>query len=605
MSDEGPRRQPRGRGMMGAAEKPKEFKKTWVKLIKYGKNYLPLILVVVIMACLATAMQVVAPEYLGQLTNEIKNVFVFGSIDMGTVERIGLTLIFLYSAAAAFTLIQGWIMATVTQKISKQMRTDISHKINRLPFRFFHRTSYGDVMSYLTNDIDTIGQTLNQSVTQLITAIAMLVGSAIMMFYTNWLMALTAILSSLAGFALMIIIITKSQKQFNAQQVDLGNVNGHVEEAYTGHTIVKIYNNSRKFKKTFEEINTKLYNSAWKSQFFSGLMMPLMQFIGNFGYVMVCIVGAILVVDGSIPIGVIVSFMIYIRLFTQPLSQLAQAATNLQRTAAASERVFDFLAVEEQEDESGKAKRLIDVRGDVEFRNVRFGYTPEKTVIHNFSADIKAGQRIAIVGPTGAGKTTLVNLLMRFYELDGGEILIDGIPTTEVPREDVHNQFCMVLQDTWVFKGTIKENIIYSEQNISDEAVVTACKTVGLDHYIQTLPDGYNTVLDETTNFSEGQKQLLTIARAIIKDSPLLILDEATSSVDTRTERIVQDAMDELTVGRTSFIIAHRLSTIRNADRILVLKDGDIVESGNHNQLLEKNGFYAELYNSQFEGMEI
>jgi ATP-binding cassette subfamily B protein len=421
-----------------------------------------------------------------------------------------------------------------------------------------------------------------------------------MMFWMNTMMAATAILSSLAGFALMAIIVKKSQKYFNEQQKNLGEVNGHVEEAYTGHTIIKVFNNSKKYRKDFEEINNKLYNSAWKSQFFSGLMMPLMGFIGNFGYVMVCIVGALLVIDGM-EIGVITAFMIYIRLFTQPLTQLAQGISNMQRTAAASERVFEFLEVEEQEDESKKTRCIACGKGDVEFKNVRFGYTPDKIVIKDFSATVKAGQKIAIVGPTGAGKTTLMNLLMRFYEVDGGQILIDGIPTTDYPREDVHNQFCMVLQDTWLFGGTIKENIIYSKTGVTDEEVIAACTVVGLDRHINSLPDGYETVLNESTNLSEGQKQLLTIARAIVKDSPLLILDEATSSVDTRTERLVQDAMDMVAIGKTSFIIAHRLSTIKNADKILVMKEGDIVESGTHKELLAKHGFYAELYNSQFE----
>jgi len=593
----------RGRGMGQVVEKPKEFKKTWAKLIRYCRPYIPLVVIVMIMVTLGTVLQVIAPEYIRQMTAEIEVALpMFGGIiDMDAVTTIGMTLVCIYIAAGAFSLIQGWIMATVTQRISRQLRSDISKKINRLSFRYFNKKSYGDVLSYMTNDVDTIGQTLNQGVTTLISAIAMLIGSVIMMLYTNWILAATAVASSLLGFALMFIIIKSSQKYFNAQQNDLGNVNGHVEEAYTGHTIIKIYNNSANSRRTFDEINGKLYNSGWKSQFFSGLMFPLMGFVGNFGYVMVCIVGAILTMNGTISFDVIVAFMIYVRLFTQPLSQLAQAATSLQRTAAASERVFEFLEEPELENESQKTKQLTDVKGNVEFKNVKFGYTPDKTVIHNFSAKVEAGQKIAIVGPTGAGKTTLVNLLMRFYELDSGEIMIDDIPTQEATRENVHEQFCMVLQDTWLFEGTIKENIIYSKDGVSDEEVIAACKTVGMHHFIQTLPDGYDTVLNDSASLSEGQKQLLTIARAIIKDSPLLILDEATSSVDTRTERIVQGAMDELMKGRTSFIIAHRLSTIKNADMILVLKDGDIIESGNHSKLLAKGGFYSELYNSQFE----
>jgi ATP-binding cassette subfamily B protein len=592
---------------MGPAEKPKEFKKTMVKLIHYCKAYLPQVVAALIMAAFGTVLQVIGPDYLKALTDEITKGLpallsgIPNSIDMHAIEAITFTLVGLYVCAAVLNFLQGWTMATVTQKISKQMRSDISNKINRLPFRFFNKVSYGDVLSRLTNDIDTIGQTLNQSVSTLVTAAAMLVGSLIMMLWTNVTMAMTAIGASLVGFVLIMVIMKRSQKHFVAQQKDLGNVNGHVEEAYTGHNVIKVYNSGAAFKKTFDEINQRLYESGWKSQFFSGLMFPLMSFIGNFGYVAVCIVGAVLAMNGTISFGVIVAFMIYVRLFTQPLSQFAQAASSLQRTAAAGERVFAFMEEEELEDESQKVKLLTNVKGDVEFRNVKFGYSPGKAVIHNFSAVVKAGQKIALVGPTGAGKTTVVNLLMRFYELDDGEILLDGVPTNEMSRENVHEQFCMVLQDTWLFEGTIKENIVYSMTGVSDEDVIAACKTVGMNHFIQTLPNGYDTVLNDSANLSEGQKQLLTIARAIIKDSPLLILDEATSSVDTRTERIVQGAMDALTVGRTSFIIAHRLSTIKNADLILVLKDGDIIESGTHTELLAQHGFYAELYNSQFE----
>ena len=594
----------RGHGMVGG-EKAKNFKGTWVKLIRYSRQFLPIVIVALVMAAVASVLQILGASKIQNLTDEITSIMQYPfTINMETVVSIAILLICLYVAAAILTFIQGWIMATVTQRISKKMRTDISTKINRLPFSYFNETSYGNVLSRVTNDVDTIGMTLNQSVTMLVTAIAMFIGSLIMMLVTDLTLALTAVGASLLGFVLMIIIVKKSQKYFMAQQNDLGEINGFVEETYTGHNIVKVYNGSAAFKRTFEETNAKLYNSGWKSQFLSGLMMPLMLFISNFGYVMVWIVGVVLALGSANPLsyfGIIFVFTIYVRLFTQTLSQFAQAMNALQRTAASSERVFEFIEEKEMDDESQKVKRLTDVKGDVEFRNVRFGYTPDKIVIKNFSAKVAAGQKIAIVGPTGAGKTTMVNLLMRFYEIESGEILLDGVPTNEIPRENVHEQFCMVLQDTWLFEGTIKENIIYSKQGVSDEQVTEACKMVGLHHFVQTLPDGYDTVLNDRASLSEGQKQLLTIARAIIKNSPLLILDEATSSVDTRTERIVQEAMDMLTHGRTSFIIAHRLSTIKNADVILVMKEGDIVESGNHAELLEQNGFYAELYNSQFE----
>ncbi len=610
MNNKGPMNGPGGMGGMGGAvEKSQDFKGTWIKLIQYCKEYLPVIIFALVAAAIGTVLQIIGPDRLKDMTNEIAKGLpalingkaVIGAINMDRVVRIASLLVCFYTGSALLNFTQSYIMATVTQKISKTMRRDISQKINRLPLRYFDSTSYGDVLSRVTNDVDAIGQTMNQSIGTLVTSITMFAGSLIMMFYTNWILALTAVLASVIGFALMMIIMAKSQKYFTAQQEGLGSVNGHIEEIYSGHNIVKVYNGGKEAKKTFEEINNKLYDSAWKSQFLSGLMMPLMQFIGNFGYVAVCVVGAVLAMNGNISFGVIVAFMMYIRLFTQPLSQMAQAANNLQRTAAAGERVFEFLEETELEDESQKVKGLQNVKGDVEFKHVRFGYVPEKIIIHDFSAKVKPGQKVAIVGPTGAGKTTIVNLLMRFYELDGGEILLDGTPISQVPRENVHEQFGMVLQDSWLFEGTIKENIVYSKQGITDEQVVKACKTVGLHHFIKTLPDGYDTVLNDKASLSEGQKQLITIARAMIQNAPLLILDEATSSVDTRTERIVQSAMDQLTVGRTSFVIAHRLSTIKNADLILVMKDGDIIESGSHDELLAHSGFYAELYNSQFE----
>ncbi|MEA5021599.1 putative ABC transporter ATP-binding protein [bioreactor metagenome] len=594
---------------MGGGEKAKDFQGTWGKLIRYCKGYMPVIITALVIAALGTLLQIIGPDQLKNMTNEItkglpaliNGVPVSGAIDFNAVFNIGMLLVCFYAASGIFSFAENFIMATVTAKISKSMRTDIAKKINKLPLKYFDKTSYGDVISRVTNDVDAIGQTLNQSLDNLVRAVTMFVGSLIMMFYNSWILALVAIGSTLIGFVLMALIMSKSQKYFTVQQQGLGDINGHIEEIYSGHNVVKAYNGGSKAKKTFEEINTSLYDSGWKSQFMSGMMMPIMGFIGNFGYVAVCVVGAALAMKGTISFGVIVAFMIYIRLFTQPLSQLAQSMQQLQRTAAASERVFEFFAEEELAGESQQLKKLENVKGHVEFQNVHFGYEKDKTIINNFSAQIRAGQKVAIVGPTGAGKTTMVNLLMRFYEIDSGEIRIDGIPISHVSRENVHDQFCMVLQDTWLFEGTIKENIIYNKQGVTDEEVIAACKSVGIHHFIRTLPQGYDTILNDKANLSAGQKQLVTIARAIIQNSPLLILDEATSSVDTRTERLVQDAMNKLTQGRTSFVIAHRLSTIKDADLILVMKDGDIIESGNHEELLGKGGFYAELYNSQFE----
>lgn len=601
---------PMGRGPMGGAvENPKNFKRTMTKLLGYCKKYLPAIVIALIAAAAGTVLQIIGPDKLKDLTNEImkglpimsKGKPVLGSIDLAAVSKIAWTLTIFYGISLLLNYLQSLIMATVTQIISKKMRTDIVQKVNRLPLKYFDSTSYGDVLSRVTNDVDAIGQTLNQSIGTLITSLTMLIGSLIMMFYNSWILALTAVGASVIGVVLMAAIMKGSQKYFREQQEELGRINGQIEEVYTGHHVVKVYNGSREAKESFEKCNTNLYGSAWKSQFLSGLMMPLMSFVGNLGYAAVCVVGAALAVEGKISFGVIVAFMMYVRLFTQPLAQIAQAMNNLQRTAAASERVFEFLDEAELENESEKQSSLAGVKGDVEFKNVKFGYTPDKPVIHNFSAKIKAGQKVAIVGPTGAGKTTIMNLLMRFYELAGGEIRIDGVPIHKVPRENVHAQFSMVLQDTWLFEGTIRDNIIYSKQGVTEEEVIKACQTVGLHHFIKTLPKGYDTLLNDKASLSEGQKQLITIARAMIQNAPLLILDEATSSVDTRTERMVQAAMDQLTAGRTSFVIAHRLSTIKNADLILVMQDGDIIESGSHEELLAGSGFYAELYNNQFE----
>lgn len=604
-----PRGMMRGGGMGGVVEKPKNFNSTMTKLIGYCKKFLPAMVVALLAAMSGTVLQIIGPDKLKDMTNAIMKGLpamiqgkpVVGAINMTQVVHIAWILVLFYGAAMVLNYLQSLIMATVTQIISKKMRTDISQKVNRLPLKYFDSTSYGDVLSRVTNDVDAIGQTLNQSLGTIISAITMLVGSLVMMIYNSWILAATAVAASIIGFGLMMFIMKFSQKYFKEQQDELGVINGHIEENYTGHNVVKVYNGSRASKEIFERSNRKLYRSAWRSQFLSGLMMPLMNFVGNFGYVAVCVVGAVLAVNGTITFGVIVAFMMYVRLFTQPLSQIAQAMNNLQRTAAASERVFEFLGEPELESESEKTLSLTQVRGNVEFENVKFGYLPDKPVIHNFSAKVEAGQKVAIVGPTGAGKTTLVNLLMRFYEVDQGEIRVDGVPISRVPRENVHAQFGMVLQDTWLFEGTIKDNIIYCKEGVTDEQVEEACKSMGLHHFIMTLPNGYDTVLSDKASLSEGQKQLITIARAMIQNAPLLILDEATSSVDTRTERIVQAAMEKLTEGRTSFVIAHRLSTIKNADLILVMRDGDIVESGNHEELLAQHGFYAELYNSQFE----
>lgn len=582
---------------------PDNFKESIGKLANYCKMYIWYIIVAFIFAVIGTVFNLVGPDQLSKIT-DIITTGITGEIDLERIKSIGLFLAILYGIGFILSYFQGFIMATVTQKVTKQLRTDISTKINRLPLRYFDSTNHGDILSRVTNDIDTIGQTLNQSLGQLVTAISLFSGSLIMMFYTNVPMAVSAVLSTAIGFILMILIIKQSQKFFKQQQQSLGELNGHVEEIYTGHNIVKAFNGEESAINEFNEINNTLFDSAWKSQYISGLMMPLMNFIGNFGYVVVCVVGAYLAFNDYITFGVIVAFMLYIRFFTQPLAQIAQAFTSLQSAAAASERVFDFLEEEELELESGKPTSLGKVKGDITFEHVKFGYSPGQQIIKDFSLEAKAGQKIAIVGPTGAGKTTLVNLLMRFYEVNSGEIYIDGTPISSVTRSALHQQFCMVLQETWLFEGTVRENIVYSKQGVSDETVIDACKAVGVHHFIQTLPHGYDTILDDTTSLSAGQKQLMTIARALVADAPLLILDEATSSVDTRTELVIQQAMDHLMSGRTSFVIAHRLSTIKNADLIIVMKDGDVVESGNHDALLEKNGFYADLYNSQFDQEE-
>ena len=525
------------------------------------------------------------------------------SINMDKIKELAIFMATLYLISSLFNYIQSYALTTVSNRFANSLRDKISKKINKLPLKYFDNHETGDVLSRVTNDVDTVAQNLNNSLATLVSSITLFIGSLLMMFITNWIMAITAILSSIVGFGLMFAILNKSQKYFNARQVELGNMNGYIEEMYSGHNVVKAYNGIEKSIAEFQELNNKLYTANRKSQFLSGLMHPIMGFIGNFGYVMVCIVGALLTMNGSISFGVIIAFMIYVRLFTNPLSQIAQAMSSLQSTAAASERVFEFLDEKEMSDQKNITRNLkrSKVKGEIEFKNVKFGYDQGRTIIKDFSVKVKPGQKIAIVGPTGAGKTTMVNLLMKFYEINNGQILIDKIPTSDLTRENIHDLFIMVLQDTWLFEGTIRDNIKFNKEHVSDREIWEALRVVGVDHFVKTLPGGLDYVIGDNDTISQGQKQLLTIARGMIEDAPFLILDEATSNVDTRTEELVQKAMDKLTEGRTSFIIAHRLSTIKNADLILVMKDGNIIEQGNHDELMSKGGFYKDLYNSQFE----
>ena len=540
---------------------------------------------------------------LDEMPDSIKKI-VEPFMDIDGIKKIVYFLVGLYLLSALFTYLESIAMTDVANKFARKLRSKISTKINRLPLKYFDNHQAGDILSRVTNDVDTIAQSMNQSLSTLVSAITLFVGTIIMMFVTNWIMAITAIVSSLLGFVFMFGVLAKSQKYFVARQTELGNLNGHIEEVYSGLNVVKVYNGKKESDKKFDLYNQNVYEANRKSQFLSGLMMPMMNFVGNFGYVAVCIVGALLTMNGHISFGVIVAFISYVRLFISPLSQIAQAMTSLQSTAAASERVFEFVDEEEMSSEENIKRKLNKnkVKGKIEFKNVVFKYDGnEEPTIKDFSAIAKPGQKIAIVGPTGAGKTTMVNLLMKFYEINFGDIKIDDVSIKELTRENIHELFTMVLQDTWVFSGTVRENIVYNRKNISDERVKEVCKTVGLDHFIRTLPNGYDADISDNDSVSAGQRQLLTIARGMIEDAPFLILDEATSNVDTRTEELVQKAMDKLTEGKTSFIIAHRLSTIKNADLILVMKDGNIIEQGNHNELMKKNGFYAELYNSQFE----
>lgn len=540
-------------------------------------------------------------KVLDKLPNNIKEL-IKPTMDMSGIKSIAIFLLVIYLMSASFNYIQSFIMATVSNLFSKDLRSKISNKINRLPLKYFDNHSFGDILSRITNDVDSIGSSLTQSLGMLVSSLTLFIGSIIMMFVTNWIMALTAILSSLFGFIFMAIILGKSQKYFEARQRGIGNLNGHIEEIYSSHNVVKAYNGNKDASKKFDKLNSAVFESDRKSQFLSGLMPSMMGFISNFGYVCVCIVGALLVINGNITFGVIVAFILYVRLFSSPLSQIAEGMMMLQTTGAAGTRVFEFIEEKEMDSENKLTKKLDKkkVKGNIEFKHVRFGYDEDKVIIKDFNCKVKPGNKIAIVGPTGAGKTTMVNLLMKFYNINSGDILIDGISTKELTRQNIHDLFVMVLQDTWLFNGTIKENITYNKSKVTNKDVENACKTVGLDHFIKTLPNGYDTALNDVEGISAGQKQLLTIARGMIEDAPFLILDEATSSVDTRTEVLVQKAMDKLTQGKTSFIIAHRLSTIKNADLILVMNEGNIIEQGTHKTLMKKNGFYAELYNSQF-----
>ena len=579
--------------------KTKQESSLWRQLSPYLKGFHLFFGIAILFSVVSSIITVIGPDKLKEITDTITK-GMGGTIDIDKITSIALTLAILYGVGALVSYSGSFIISTMIQRFAERLRNAIAEKINRVPLQYFDSHEQGDTLSRVTNDVDLMTQSFNQSLVQMVSSIVLLMGSIFMMFKTDWHLALTAILSVFGGFALSSIIMVKSQPLFKQQQDNLAKVSGYVEEIYSGHNVVISYNGRHQAKDHFDAINQDLYHSMWKSQFFSGIMMPLMQFVGNFGYVMVCIVGAALTINGDITIGTIVAFMTYVRIFTQPIGQMAQGITQLQSASAAMGRVFEFLDEEEMEDESQKTRQLETPEGHVTFEHVRFGYSPDKTIIHDFTAEAKPGQKVAIVGPTGAGKTTMVNLLMRFYDIQAGKITIDGVDTKAMSREEVHDAFSMVLQDTWLFEGTIRENLVFNQTDISDEAVEAATRAVGVHHFIRTLPNGYDTVLDDSVTLSVGQKQLLTIARALLKDAPLLILDEATSSVDTRTEELIQKAMDKLMEGRTSFVIAHRLSTIRNADLILVMKDGNIIEQGNHQELMSQNGFYADLYNSQF-----
>ena len=650
---------PMGKPGSNNFDKANDFRGAMKKLIHYLNKFHTLIIIAFVLAAVSSILSIIAPDHLSNLTdiisdgltpnisettiNEImssdtisfedKQEFmsimsgisedsssseIFSAIDsmpesvqeivepkmdFTAIKNIALFLAIIYIASAIFSFFGHYIMATVSNNFAKDLRSRIITKINKLPLKYFDRNSTGDILSRITNDVDTVAQTMSQSIGSLVGAITLLIGSVIMMFVTNWIMAISAIVSSLLGFSIMAIILKKSQKYFIQRQVELGNMNGHIEEIYSGHNVVKVYNGKKDADEKFDKLNEKVFDAIRKSQFLSGLMQPIMGFIGNFSYVVVCVVGALLALNGYITFGVIVAFIVYVRLFTNPLSQIAQAMTSLQSAAAASERIFEFIEAEEMSDESALTKHLDrdKVKGNITFDHVKFGYDSDRIIIKDFSAKVKPGQKIAIVGPTGAGKTTMVNLLMKFYEINSGDIKIDGVSINELTRENVHDLFTMVLQDTWVFNGTVRENIVYNRENVSDYELKQVCKVVGVDHFIKSLPNSYDTIIEDNDSISSGQKQLMTIARGMLDNAPFLILDEATSNVDTRTEELVQKAMDKLMEGRTSFIIAHRLSTIKNADLILVMNEGNIIEQGSHDELMKQNGFYASLYNSQFE----
>lgn len=572
------------------------------KIIEYMKGSVGIVAVALVLAALGAVLTIIGPDKVGEITDLIADGLMTG-IDLKAVARVGIFLGAIYISSSLFTFIQQYIMATVTLKMSYRMRSDLSRKINCVPQKYFNSHSQGDILSRITNDVSTLQQGLTNSLPTIISAAAQFVGCLIMMFVTEWRLALISLFITFLGLFLIVFIMSKSQKFFLDRQESLGKLNGYVEEMYSGHEVVRISRGAENVKKHFAGLNEAVYNANWKSQFLSGIMQPLMNVIGNLAYVAVCVFGSMLALNGTITFGVIISFILYVRLFTSPLGQIAQGMTNMQTASASAQRIFDFIESEELSDESDKSSETPEVKGNVSFENVRFSYpdTPDKVIIKKFSAEVKAGQKVAIVGPTGAGKTTMVNLLMRFFEINSGSISIDGTPISQLSRETVHNMFSMVLQDTWLFEGTVRENLVYNMEGISDESLERVCKACGLDKFVHTLPEGFDTVLSESVAISAGQKQLLTIARAMLQNAPMLILDEATSSVDTRTELLIQRAMDKLTKGRTSFVIAHRLSTIKNADLILVMRDGDVIESGNHETLMAKGGFYAELYNSQFD----